>query len=40
MGIWVSVTLLMAMIWNLILIPAFLLGLNKKEIATILEEDL
>jgi hypothetical protein len=27
------------MICNLILLPAFLLGLNKKEIATILEED-
>jgi predicted RND superfamily exporter protein len=40
LGILVSVTLLMAMICNLILLPAFLLGLNKKEIATILEEDL
>jgi hypothetical protein len=39
LGILVSVTLLMAMICNLILLPAFLLGLNKKEIATILEED-
>ncbi|MEY3918599.1 MAG: hypothetical protein RLZZ132_935 [Bacteroidota bacterium] len=40
LGILVSVTLLMAMICNLILLPAFLLGLNKKEISTILEEDL
>jgi predicted RND superfamily exporter protein len=40
LGILVSVTLLMAMICNLILLPAFLLGLNKKEIATFLEEDL
>jgi predicted RND superfamily exporter protein len=40
LGILVSVTLLMAMICNLILLPAFLLGLNKKEITTILEEDL
>jgi predicted RND superfamily exporter protein len=40
LGILVSVTLLIAMICNLILLPAFLLGLNKKEIATILEEDL
>jgi hypothetical protein len=30
----------MAMICNLILLPAFLLGLNKKAISTILEEDL
>ena len=40
LGILVSVTLLMAMICNLILLPAFLMGLNKKEISTILEEDL
>ncbi len=40
LGILVSVTLLMAMICNLILLPAFLLGLNKKEISTILDEDL
>jgi predicted RND superfamily exporter protein len=40
LGILVSVTLLMAMICNLILLPAFLLGLNKKEVSTILEEDL
>jgi predicted RND superfamily exporter protein len=40
LGILVSVTLLMAMICNLILLPAFLLGLNKKEISNILEEDL
>jgi predicted RND superfamily exporter protein len=40
LGILVSVTLLMAMICNLILLPAFLLGLNKQEISTILEEDL
>ena len=37
LGILVSVTLLMAMICNLILLPAFLLGLNKKDIYTILE---
>jgi predicted RND superfamily exporter protein len=40
LGILVSVTLLMAMICNLILLPAFLLGLNKKDVSTILEEDL
>lgn len=40
LGILVSVTLLMAMICNLILLPAFLLGLNKKEISTFLAEDL
>ena len=40
LGILVSVTLLMAMICNLILLPAFLLGLNKKDVSIILEEDL
>lgn len=40
LGILVSITLLMAMICNLILLPAFLMGLNKKEIDTIIEEEI
>jgi predicted RND superfamily exporter protein len=38
LGILVSITLLMAMICNLILLPAFLMGMNKKEINSIIEE--
>ena len=40
LGILVSITLLMAMICNLILLPAFLMGLNKKEIDTIIDEEI
>lgn len=38
LGILVSITLLMAMICNLILLPAFLMGMNKKETNSIIEE--
>lgn len=38
LGILVSITLLMAMICNLILLPAFLMGMNKKETKAIIEE--
>jgi predicted RND superfamily exporter protein len=38
LGILVSITLLMAMICNLILLPAFLMGMNKKETRSIIEE--
>lgn len=38
LGILVSITLLMAMICNLILLPAFLMGMNKKETNAIIEE--
>jgi len=38
LGILVSITLLMAMICNLVLLPAFLMSLNKKEISELLEE--
>jgi hypothetical protein len=38
LGILVSITLLMAMICNLVLLPAFLMSLNKKEINQILED--
>ncbi|MFM6948209.1 MAG: efflux RND transporter permease subunit [Aquirufa sp.] len=38
LGVLVSVTLLMAMICNLILLPAFLMALNKKEAKQILED--
>ena len=38
LGLLVSITLLMAMICNLILLPAFLMSLNKKEISTLLED--
>lgn len=38
LGVLVSVTLLMAMICNLILLPAFLMALNKKEAKLILED--
>jgi uncharacterized protein len=38
LGILVSITLLMAMICNLILLPAFLMGMNKKETKSIIEE--
>ncbi|MDF0693989.1 efflux RND transporter permease subunit [Aquirufa ecclesiirivi] len=40
LGILVSITLLMAMICNLILLPAFLMGLNKKEVDTLIEEEI
>ncbi|RXK52096.1 efflux RND transporter permease subunit [Aquirufa rosea] len=40
LGILVSITLLMAMICNLILLPAFLMGLNKNEINSIIEEEI
>jgi predicted RND superfamily exporter protein len=38
LGILVSITLLMAMICNLVLLPAFLMSLNKKEINELLED--
>ena len=38
LGILVSITLLMAMICNLILLPAFLMGMNKKETKAFIEE--
>ncbi len=38
LGVLVSITLLMAMICNLILLPAFLMGMNKKEIEDLIEE--
>lgn len=38
LGILVSITLLMAMICNLILLPAFLMGMNKKETKAIIDE--
>ncbi len=38
LGLLVSITLLMAMVCNLILLPAFLMSLNKKEISKLLEE--
>ena len=38
LGILVSITLLMAMICNLVLLPAFLMSLNKKEINKLLED--
>lgn len=38
LGVLVSITLLMAMICNLILLPAFLMSLNKKEVTELLEE--
>ena len=38
LGILVSITLLMAMICNLILLPAFLMSLNKKEVSQLLED--
>lgn len=37
LGVLVSVTLLMAMICNLVLLPAFLMSLNKKEITDLLD---
>ncbi len=40
LGILVSITLLMAMICNLILLPSFLMSLNKKEINKLIEEEL
>jgi len=40
LGILVSITLLMAMICNLILLPSFLMSLNKKEINQLLEEEI
>lgn len=40
LGILVSITLLMAMICNLILLPSFLMSLNKKEVEHLLEEEL
>ena len=38
LGVLVSITLLMAMICNLILLPAFLMSLNKKEVTELLED--
>lgn len=38
LGVLVSITLLMAMICNLILLPAFLMSLNKKEVSELLED--
>jgi predicted RND superfamily exporter protein len=38
LGILVSITLLMAMICNLVLLPAFLMSLNKKEVNELLED--
>jgi predicted RND superfamily exporter protein len=38
LGVLVSITLLMAMICNLILLPAFLMGMNKKEVEELIEE--
>jgi len=38
LGILVSITLLMAMICNLILLPAFLMGMNKKAMEELIEE--
>lgn len=38
LGVLVSITLLMAMICNLILLPAFLMGMNKKEVDELIEE--
>ena len=38
LGVLVSITLLMAMICNLILLPAFLMGMNKKAIEELIEE--
>ncbi len=40
LGILVSITLLMAMICNLILLPSFLMTLNKKEIKQLIEEEI
>jgi predicted RND superfamily exporter protein len=40
LGILVSITLLMAMVCNLILLPSFLMSLNKKEINQLLEEEI
>lgn len=38
LGVLVSITLLMAMICNLILLPAFLMSLNKNEVSDLLED--
>lgn len=38
LGVLVSITLLMAMICNLVLLPAFLMGMNKKSIEELIEE--
>jgi hypothetical protein len=38
LGVLVSITLLMAMVCNLILLPAFLMSLNKNEVTKILQE--
>lgn len=40
LGILVSITLLMAMVCNLILLPSFLMSLNKKEIESIIKEEI
>ena len=38
LGVLVSITLLMAMFCNLVLLPAFLMGMNKKEIDALIDE--
>jgi predicted RND superfamily exporter protein len=38
LGVLVSITLLMAMICNLVLLPAFLMGMNKKDVEELIEE--
>jgi len=38
LGVLVSITLLMAMFCNLVLLPAFLMGINKKEVKSLIEE--
>ena len=38
LGVLVSITLLMAMFCNLVLLPAFLMGMNKKEVKSLIEE--
>jgi predicted RND superfamily exporter protein len=38
LGVLVSITLLMAMFCNLVLLPAFLMGMNKKEVESLIEE--
>lgn len=40
LGILISITLLVAMICNLILLPAFLMSMSKKEVGSIMEEDI
>jgi len=40
LGILVSITLLMAMICNLILLPSFLMTMNKKEVTNLIEEEI